>query len=177
MRWGLLARNPAEYADPPRGRSAEAAVWSPQQVREFLEYQAQDRLLGLWRLAAATGMRRSELAGLRWDDVDLAGATVTVRQVVVDAAGDLLVAEPKTAASRRTMALDTGTVAALKRHRSVQSAERLAAGPVWRDTGMVFTMEDGRALLPAYITPGLSPSERRPRGCRRSPSTRCATRI
>ena len=152
VRWGLLARNPAEYADPPHGRSAEAAVWSPQQVREFLGYHAEDRLLGLWRLAAATGMRRSELAGLPWDDVDLVAATVTVRQVVVDAAGDLLVTEPKTAASRRTIALDAGTVATLKRHRSVQSAERLVAGPVWRDTGMVFTMEDGRALQPAYVT-------------------------
>jgi integrase len=152
VRWGLLSRNPAEYADPPRGRSAEAAVWSPPQVREFLDHQAEDRLAGLWRLAAATGMRRSELVGLRWEDLDLPGATVTVRQVVVDAAGDLLVAEPKTAASRRTLALDAGTVAVLKRHRSVQSAERLAAGPFWRDTGRVFTMEDGRALLPAYIT-------------------------
>jgi integrase len=152
VRWGLLARNPAEYADPPRGRSAEALVWSPDQVRKFLEYHAEDRLLGLWRLAAATGMRRSELAGLRWDDLDLVDATVSVRQVVVEAAGTLLVTEPKTAASRRTIALDTGTVAALKRHRSIQTTERLAAGPVWRDTGMVFTMEDGGALRPNYIT-------------------------
>ena len=104
---------------------------------------------------AAGGRHRdaaAELVGLRWEDVDLAAATVTVRQVVVDAAGDLLVTQPKTAASRRTIALDAGTVTTLKRHRSVQSAERLAAGPVWRDSGMVFTMEDGRALQPAYIT-------------------------
>jgi integrase len=70
LRWGYLVRNVAEAADPPAARSPEQKVWSPVELRDFLEHVREDRLYALWLLVATTGMRRGELAGLRWVDVD-----------------------------------------------------------------------------------------------------------
>src|SRR5205814_7204003 len=71
MRWGKLARNPADFADPPRERRPEMHVWSAEQARAFLAHVKGDRLSALYLLALTTGMRRGELLGLRWEDVDL----------------------------------------------------------------------------------------------------------
>lgn len=76
VRWGKLRTNPAEYADPPKPRRQEVRTWSAEDARRFLASIDDDRLQGCWRLALATGMRRSELAGLRWSDVN--GSTLTV---------------------------------------------------------------------------------------------------
>src|SRR5215217_972175 len=70
MRWGYLVRNVAEAADPPAARTPEQKVWSPAELRRFLEHVRDDRLYALWLLVATTGMRRGKLAGLRWVDVD-----------------------------------------------------------------------------------------------------------
>ena len=77
MRWGYLVRNVAEAADPPAARSPEQQVWSPQELGAFLDHVRDDRLYALWLLVATTGMRRGELAGLRWVDIDFDHATVS----------------------------------------------------------------------------------------------------
>jgi integrase len=96
----------ADAADPPKAKAAELQVWTPGQLRAFLLHVRQDRYYAAWLLAATTGMRRGELLGLRWIDVDLAAGRVAVRQprVVVDHA--VHTSEPKTARSRRSIALD-----------------------------------------------------------------------
>jgi integrase len=70
MRWGYLVRNVAEAADPPAARTPEQKVWSPQELGAFLDHVRDDRLYALWLLVATTGMRRGELVGLRWIDID-----------------------------------------------------------------------------------------------------------
>jgi integrase len=70
MRWGYLVRNVAETADPPAARAPEQKVWSPQELGAFPDHVHDDRLYALWLLVATTGMRRGELAGLRWVDID-----------------------------------------------------------------------------------------------------------
>jgi hypothetical protein len=77
MRWGYLVRNVAEAADPPAARTPEQKVWSPQELGAFLDHVRDDRLYALWLLVATTGMRRGELAGLRWIDIDFDHATVS----------------------------------------------------------------------------------------------------
>jgi integrase len=81
VRWGYVVRNVAEAADPPKGKSAEMRVWSPDQLRAFLEHVREDDLYAFWLLVATTGMRRGELAGLRWVDVDLEAGRLAVRQL------------------------------------------------------------------------------------------------
>ena len=101
-------------------------------------------------------MRRGELLGLQWPDVDLGRARVAVHRSLVTVGHEVIVSEPKTAKGRRSVALDPATVAALKTWRKHQTAERLAWGPAWTDSGFVFTREDGRPLHPREVTRAFS---------------------
>jgi integrase len=94
----------------------------------------------MWRLAATTGVRRGEIAALSWVDVDLDRGLVTLWR------------DPKTRTSKRTISLDAVTVGAMKANKARQATERLAAGPLWQDSGAVFTMDDGRAVATDYLT-------------------------
>jgi len=110
-------------------------------------------------------MRRGEVAGLGWDEVDLEGGTITVTVVwqlgLVDSK-PVFKPRPKTDAGRRRMSLDPETLAVLRRHRSWQLEERVAAGPAWHEevtdrfgtarSGLVFTWEDGRLINPERLT-------------------------
>lgn len=97
-------------------------------------------------------MRRGEVCGLRWADVDVEGARVMVRQIRVPLGNEVVVGEPKTAKSRRSIPLDPATVAALKAWRKIQVAERVLWGEAWTDTKWVFTREDGKPYYPQSIT-------------------------
>jgi integrase len=97
-------------------------------------------------------MRRGELLGLRWQDVDLDDARVSIRQTLVSVDYALHFSEPKTKRLRRTIGIDPATVAALRAHLTRQHAERLAWGSVWKDTGLVFTQEDGSPVHPQSVS-------------------------
>jgi integrase len=94
-----------------------------------------DRLHAVYVLALAAGLRRGELLGLRWTDVDLDGGELHVRQAVQRVGGELRFTEPKTRHSRRTIPLPALAVDALQQHNARQAADRLAAGPGWRELG------------------------------------------
>jgi integrase len=152
MRWGYVVRNVADAVDPPKGGSPEMQVWTPEQLRAFLAHARTDRLYAVWLLVATTGMRRGELAGLRWVDVDLDAGRASPRRprVVVNYAVEA--SEPKTAKGRRSVALDAVTVAALREHRARQAEERALVGPLWHDSGLVFTRPDGAPIHPDLIS-------------------------
>jgi integrase len=152
VKWDYVPRNVALLASPPRPRRPELKTWTAAELRAFLEHVRSDRLYAMWLLAASTGMRRGEVLGLRWVDVDLAASRVGVRQTLVAVNHQVVTSEPKTAKGRRSVALDPATIEALKAHRKGQLAERLAWGPAWTDTGQVFTLQDGRPLHPNTVT-------------------------
>ena len=102
----------------------------------------------LYHLAAYFGLRRSELGGLSWSDVDLAARRVHVRQAQVDDELD----STKSQDSERIITIDEGTADVLKAWRKVQLAERMAWAGVWTDTGRVFTREDGTPLRPGAVS-------------------------
>jgi integrase len=149
---GYLARNVAEHARLPRVERREMVTWTTGQLRAFLEHVADDRFAAMWMLYATTGMRRGEVLGLRWHDVDLEVGQLTVRHVLTVVEGRPVVTEPKTKKGRRTIALDGATVAALRRHRVRQLEERVAADVAWHDVAYVFTWQDGRPLHPQMPT-------------------------
>jgi len=151
VRWGRLSRNVSDNADGPRVRRPEIRAWDASELRRFLGHVRDDRLSGLYTLAATAGMRRGEL-GLRWSDVDFDAGRVRVRQSLVVTNYRPHFSEPKTQRSRRSIALDGGTVAALKAHRARQLEERLAWGASWTDSGLCFTKEDGSHLHPEQVT-------------------------
>jgi len=148
VRWGYLPRNIAAGADLPKSVTPEMHVWNPEQLRAFLEHVRRHSLHAAWLLFATTGMRRGEVTGLRRIDVDLEAGRVSPRRPRVVVNHEVVASEPKTAKGRRSLALDPATVAALREHRTRQLEQRLAVGPRWQDSGLVFTWPDGHAIHP-----------------------------
>jgi integrase len=159
---GILARNPAEKAKPPSAKSTRAPEmtwWSPSELRTFLDKTAAEPLGPLFRLAAMTGMRRGEVCGVRWSDIDLNAASLRVRQqlLVVRSPGapdgGLVFAETtKTDHGRRTISIDPTTVTTLKARKAEQAEHRLAVGSGWaNERDLVFTEPDGRPLDPESV--------------------------
>src|SRR5690606_25669282 len=108
-------------------------------------------------VAAATGMRRGEVLGLRWRDLDLDAGVAYVRQTVVQADGRPVIREqPKTARSRRQVFLDDTLVQLLRDHRRRQAERRLRAGSNWRDHDLVFCTDRGEPLEPARLSKAFS---------------------
>ena len=151
VRWGRLARNPADAADPPRASASvqpEIKTWSAPELRGFLESLADDRYYAAWVLLSTTGMRRGEALGLRWSDLDFDARRASIRQTVFAVNHEVLFGTPKTAKGRRSIELDAGTVAALRAHRQRQLEERLLVGSGWRDLDLVFCKPTGEPLHP-----------------------------
>ncbi len=155
VRWNRLPRNPSDAADPPRKSSGrkQMRTWSAEQLRTFLESDSvrNDRLFAAYRLAATTGMRRGEVLGLRWRDVDLQTSRVSVVQTLISVDAEARFSEPKTAKSRRSVPLDSETVTALREHRDRQELERLTLG-MPPESELVFTQPTGEPVQPRWFT-------------------------
>ena len=147
VRWGLIERNPTELVDPPRRTQPEFETWSAEQTRSGLATGDETGLAALWRLALLTGMRRGELLGLKWEDIDFATGTLSVRRTLTRGKGGTWeLGQPKTKSGRRSIALPASCVEALKRHRAHQAEERLRLGPIWEGQGFIFTSHTGHPL-------------------------------
>lgn len=151
---GLLARSPMvrlpKRIRPSQERAEEMQVWTVGEIGRFLDHAQDDRLYGLFRLVLATGLRRSEAAGLRWEDVDLDVGRLSVRRGRVLVGYAVEEGTPK-ANRARTIGLGPETVSALRAHRRRQLEERMAWGEAWADSGLVFTREDGTPLHPQTL--------------------------
>lgn len=141
---GLIDRNVAPLARPPRVPQAEMRTLSPEQARTLLRVAADDRLAALYTVALATGAREGQLLGLRWDDIDWDAGAVRIQRTLLRTGYQL--AETKTASSRRSVPLGLTALDALRRHRKMQAEERLRAGAAWEDRSLVFTTAIGTPL-------------------------------
>jgi integrase len=151
VRWRILAFNPAAAAEVPRPAQPEMVVWTAAQLATFIESTRGDRFAAMWRLAATTGMRRGELCGLRWKDVDLKAGRIRIVNTRTVVNYKIAEGTPKTRAGARTNELDAMTVASLRRWQRVQKSERLRVGAGWTDTGLVFTCPAGTGVLPQWV--------------------------
>lgn len=139
--WGLLGKNVADRVRPPKVKREEMQVWTPDQARRFLTALERHPYHALFYLALATGMRRGELMGLRWSDVDFSRSQLTVSRSVVSMSGTPHVAEPKTAAGKRVVTLSPDVIDLLWQHRFTQSGSG----------ELVFGSRVGTFLQPASI--------------------------
>jgi integrase len=160
---GLVARNVAALAEPPRKVRHEMHTLTLEQLtNRLLPVLAEDRLVAAILLAFMTGLRRGELLALRWQDVDLTAGVLYVRQTLArvrnhDATGEdarirLDIQEPKTTYSKRAVPIPSGYLTALKHHKACQAEERLRFGQGWQDTGLVFCRLDGTPRDPTEFT-------------------------
>jgi integrase len=153
-RWGLVARNVAKLADPPRVPRRLVAPLNSEQARQFLEVIRGDRLEALYLIALGVGLRQGEILGLSWPDIDLDAGTLTVRQALQRVNGKLILVEPKSRTSNRTVALPSLVHDALRAHRIRQLQERLRVGSRWRDDprDLVFLSTIGTPLDGITVT-------------------------
>lgn len=151
MRFGLVARNVAWLVSPPRAERPPVRPLGLQEARALVQAARGHRLGALFVLALATGLRLGELLGLRWEDVDLEGGTVTVCRTLQRVGGELVWGEPKSARSRRTVPVPAPALEALREHRRRQLEERLALGEAWADPGLVFATSIGTPLDPRGV--------------------------
>jgi len=152
-RKGTLTRNVAEVADAPKARSvakqAEIKVWTPEELHAFLDLATRNRCHAAWFVSAHTGMRRGEILGLRWSDLDLDGRQLSVRQAVILVAYKLTISDVKTETGRRSIDLDDRTIAVLRAWRKRQLEERMLVGPdACQDHDLVFARPDGAPINP-----------------------------
>lgn len=153
VREEVIVRNPAAIVRPPSVTREEVQPWSPEEAGQFLGVSAEHRLYALFAVGVALGLRRGELLGLRWSDVDLDERVVRVRQNVqrLPEVG-MVYGTPKTGKSRRTIPLPARSVKVLRAHRARQAAEVLALGPGWTESGLVFTSSVGTVVEPRNLS-------------------------
>lgn len=149
--WGIVPVNVCGCVKPPTVAYKRFETWNPDEARAFLAVAEGDALSPLWLLALSTGMRRGELLGVRWRDVDLEARTLSVRQCVTPTKGGPVLAEPKTASARRLVRLPAEAVAALRDHRRRQVERRLSLGALWRDLDLVLCTGEGNVVNPANV--------------------------
>ena len=126
-------------------------VWTQVQSAAFLRYHAAHRLYAAWVVSIVAGIRRGELAGLKWTRVDLDRGVLMVHWQRTTTRTGVVEKAPK-GKSKRAIALGPVLVAALRAHQSRQDAEKAAAGSVYDDQGYVFCREDGKPYYPRYFT-------------------------
>lgn len=151
VRDGIIPKNPAHDVDLPKWTRPEMHPHNEAEVRKFLTVASKDGdpLAALWFLLFATGIRRGELLGLRWQDVDLVEGSITVVQTRVQSS-TVFVSTPKTKSSRRTINIDphTVTMLALLKNAQEEAAERLGG---WT-SDLVATDLDGKPIRPNRLT-------------------------
>ena len=155
----LVARNVSKLTERPRAVRKEMHTFTLDQLTEkLLPAIAKDRLFAAIFLAFGTGLRRGELLGLRWKDVDVKTGTLQVKQTLVRVTNHhvpkgegrtlLIFQEPKTSPSRRTIPIPEECLVALKQHKARQAEEKLLLGQAYQDHGLVFCQASGKPIDP-----------------------------
>ena len=153
VKWGLLVRNVADAATSPRPENKEMEMWDTETIARFIGATESHRFRDFYLLALLTGLRRSELCGLKWDNVDLVARRLSVVSTLQRIIGKGHVeGQPKNRHSRRSVALSPQAVDVLHAMRGQQIEYQLAAGPLWQSTGYVLTQVDGRPMNPIKVT-------------------------
>jgi integrase len=149
-----LAHNAAAAMKKVARDHVEMQTYTPAEIRTVLRAADKDRNGHLWYLALS-GLRRGEIAGLMWSDVDFDAGTITVARSRVELGGGpttVVENEPKTKASRRTLPLDEGLLAVLRRASARYAQEKLALGAAHADSGYVACTEAGEPYTPGALT-------------------------
>lgn len=161
VKWQLLPRNVAEAVTPPRPRHKRTEALSTPDALRVTDAVKGTALEVPVLLGLGTGMRRGEILGLRWQDVDLEAGRVRVTQTVQHIGNQLHFVPPKTHRSERSVSLPAFVVEALRAHKVAQNARRLLLGASWQETDLVLERGDGGALRPDTMSKQFRKATRR----------------
>jgi integrase len=156
VRWDLIPRNVASLSAAPRMNREEKRTLTPEQAKLLIVSLRGQRWEALYLTMLYLGLRRGEVLGLKWEDIDFDSAVLTVRRALQRVGGRLETTDVKTAKSRRSLNLPGVIVDSLRTHKARQAADRLKAGEVWQETGFAFTTRIGTPLEPRNLNRHLS---------------------
>jgi len=151
IKWGLLNRNAADGVDVPRSRQNEMQTWDDFEVRHFLEVAKDSYYYALFHTALFTGMRRSELLALQWRDIDFHQIHIN-RSLHQLKDGSYVFTQPKSAKSRRTIALSPSSILTLAEHKERQEGIRAMLGTPLKHDDLVFSTPEGKPLRPNTVS-------------------------
>lgn len=152
VKWQLINRNPADAVEPPRPAKAEMQALTQEQVEVLLNAARGSIIYMPVLLAVTTGMRRGEILGLKWQDVDFERGVLSVRRSLEETEHGVTFKEPKTAKSKRTIRLLSMTLDELRRHKVAQARDKLMCGPAYEDDGLVCCWPNGKFIFPSHIS-------------------------
>src|SRR5215208_213042 len=153
----MVPRNVSDAVKPPRPDPREMHPLSPVEARKLLDAAQGDRLEALYVLAVHTGMRQGELLALKWQDVDMENATVSVRRTLTRSGGRYALGEPKTKKSRRSIRLTPRATEVLEQHLERQLSDIQMLGDNYADQGLVFSTDTGTPFNPPMCASVRSP--------------------
>ncbi len=145
VRWGVIGRNVCKATTPPQPNPEEIKPLDAENTKRLLEAARSNRLEALYVVAVTAGLRIGELLGLKWEDLDGNAGVLRVRRTKSQAKTGPTFTTPKNGKGR-SIRLTRQAVEALKAHKAAQNAERLRAGDLWQDNGLVFCTQGGRPL-------------------------------
>lgn len=161
VKWDMAARNVAELVDGPKVEQHEIKPPTFDQVQKVLDVLKGDPFEALFTVCLAVGLRRGEVLGLRWEDIDFENEEISIKQALQRSGGKysdgedqrskLHLVPPKSNRGTRTIAMPSCVVSALRGHRARQAEERLQAGSEWCDYGLVFTTKKGTPIEPRRV--------------------------
>src|SRR5215467_378648 len=148
VREELIVRNVARLAELPQWQRGRIRPWAADEARAFLAAARPDPVYTAFVLLILYGLRRGEVLGLRWDDIDFDGGTIHIRQQLQRVRGELFLAPVKTQAGQRGLPLLDAASQALKFQAERQAHYRIDMGSAWPESGLVFTTRTGRPVEP-----------------------------
>lgn len=147
-KWKVLKEDIASMLEPPKLIKKEMNVWTVDQINTFLTFTEHSRYHPVFFLAAYTGMRKGEILGLTWEDVNFAERTISVNKTLYRLKDKFVLQAPKTTSSYRVIYMDDDILRVLKKQKVNQNIERLKYGGVYKEHNMVFTQETGEFVNP-----------------------------
>jgi len=151
-RMQLVPKNVAALVTLPKVKQYRPTVYDEEQLRLLIKAAKDADIEIPITLAVSLGLRRGELLGLRWENVDLEKRTITVSDNLVPTSKGNITKAPKSENSRRTIDMPEGLVEILRKHRLKQAEWRLMLGPMYRDEGYVCCQQDGSCWAPSYFS-------------------------
>lgn len=149
---GMIKWNPCSAVEMPPRTRATTTVWGPDEVMTFLEGTKDDRIGLLYRIVLLRGLRRGEAVGLREEDLDDDDSGATLRHTILQVSDRVFSDTPKSDAGHRWVSFDAETQEGIRARRRARRRERLAAGELWQEHGLVFCQEDGTPLRPSIVS-------------------------
>ena len=155
VKWQVIFSNPCERVDPPKVENKEAVYLDEEQTAQLLEALEGESLQHqvIVKLLLYTGMRRGELCGLEWGDIDFDSSTIRVQRSSLYMSGvGVFTDETKNESSQRVMKVSDEAIEMLRVFRTAQRKDRLRLGDQWQDSGRIFTTWNGTPIRPDTIT-------------------------